>query len=416
MVFVGRVLQVEDSGVLEFKSDSHNLLRVRFEVTESLQGAKVKQLEVLTSPSSCGFRFVPGGEYLVHAGRQGEKPELWTGACSGNGHAGEMKDVIDQLRAHVKQEGPASIYGFATLDPSDMSLQLRASQPVKGAPVRLRNGDQEWRTVTDANGNYEFRDLPPGDFALHASVDGPKAQRQIKLNAGACSEQNFLGAQVAHIAGRLLDSEGKPVPRAKIDIEAVAPARPPRPLLVPTTGDDGRFTYPNLLPGRYRLGVNLESPPHLRFPVGPRMIAVRAYYPSEVVIEQGKNVDGLEFRLPPLPAVRPIQGRIVDSAGRPVRASVGLFDLEYTREHSQVDAVATGDDGVFRLEGVAGRRYTVFALADGPGDREVRTATPVVLEPHGPDGPMVLRLSAPSLFDLCALCERFPVYPIRARP
>src|SRR5262249_17757150 len=156
-----------------------------------------------------------------------------------------------------------------------------------------------------------------------------------------------------------------PISNTVVEIQAVPPTRQPHPIFVPMTDADGRFHFDNLEMGQYVLGFNLRTPPYAHDWYGKRVPYDRSFYPGVadrskatiVTLESSRDVNGLEFRLPPVLNPVIIRGRVIAQDGSPVRATVSLLDLDYLGETAQVDTVRTSADGIFGIQGAEGRRY-----------------------------------------------------------
>jgi hypothetical protein len=67
-------------------------------------------------------------------------------------------------------------------------------------------------------------------------------------------------APPAAVAGRVEDSAGRPVRRALVTLTAAEPSGPPVPDLAVMTGEDGKYSWPHVVPsGRYRVSVSTDQ-------------------------------------------------------------------------------------------------------------------------------------------------------------
>lgn len=168
-----------------------------------------------------------------------------------------------------------------------------------------------------------------------------------------------------YLAGRVLDSAGRPV--ADVQVEA-GPAEEsqeesPWKSFRRRTGKDGDFSF-EVLPGRYRLGVNLEDPP------SPEVPFPLTYYPGAatekdatvVTVADGQRVKDLVIHLPPGLQPRAVPVSVVWPDGKPVeKANVWL--VQVSRPYAVVGGPVshTGRDGFFNLQGFVGIDYVVYA-------------------------------------------------------
>ncbi len=220
---------------------------------------------------------------------------------------------------------------------------------------------------------------------------------------------------MARIAGRLYDSQNNPVPDVLVEIEGVPPTRQPNPIFRPLTDSHGYFHYDNLEMGEYILGVNLASPPDAHDWYGKRLPFPRSYYPGVtdrrqaaiVRLQNSKNIDDLEFHLPPVPNPMIIQGRAELPDGSPVQAFVSLLDLEYPGDTAQVDTVLADVNGSFSLQGLAGRKYGILAQTEQDG---IVRHSAVVYATGDPATDIRLILSQSERSETCEVCARYKIW------
>jgi Carboxypeptidase regulatory-like domain len=411
VVFVGRVETVKQ--IPPLAQDPVPARQVHIVVLEPFRGIEHREVDLVTSMSDCGVKFERNKEYLIYAWRDKESGRLETGACSQTAVAERSQENIQNLREIATGKGPARVFGFATAAPSDLQLPFRASMPLAGVAVTLRSGDQSWRVLTDEKGNYEIRSLPAGDYQMFANLAGPpNDQRNFQLRGGECLRQTVLGVAVGKIAGTLLDSQGTPVPNVLVEIEGVPSTSTPKPFLRPLTDTNGHFESDNISAGEYVLGVNFETPPYAHDWYDKRSPLPRSYYPgvlrrtdaSIVKVQAGQDATDLQFRLPPSPAHLTVKGTVAGSDGSLVEALVSLIDLEYDREHAQVDTVQAAPDGRFSIEAIEGRPYAVFAQLNRDG--RIQHTGLIEISGKATEG-LHLVLTANDAEDACEVCNRY---------
>ncbi|MBI4464716.1 MAG: carboxypeptidase regulatory-like domain-containing protein [Acidobacteria bacterium] len=371
IVFVGQVVWEDQPRIPNSKL--YLPLKVRLLVTEPFRGIEEQEVEFAIGSSSCDVDFRQGKFYLVYAERNKDTNRLETSICAGTGPVEYRGDQLKYLRGLKTGEIQGQVFGFVTRNVQDIQRPYQARAPVPAVSITLRSGEESWRTVTDHEGHYELNGLPPGSYEIFAELpDIPVQQtfRKFELGTQMCSRQNFLAVPVGQIAGRLLDSDGNPVPNVRVEIEVVPPTKPPEPPGGQVFQKDGNFSLTYLEPGDYLLVVNPKGPPNARENYyGRRVPYPRSYYPgvhdrvlAQVLhLEGGQKIENLEFRLPPRLPDLTITGTVVWPNGLPAQADVYLMDLEYPEDSSKVDAARTKADGSFSVTGAEGRRYSLFA-------------------------------------------------------
>ncbi len=115
--------------------------------------------------------------------------------------------------------------------------------------------------------------------------------------------------QVIHLMGRVLDSQGRPIPGARIEIwqanthgRYVHPADSnPAPLdpnfegfAVQVTDDEGRYRFKTIKPGAYRVGEKWTRPPHIHFDVSGRTgrVLTQMYFENEPLNDVDRLLQG----------------------------------------------------------------------------------------------------------------------------
>jgi Carboxypeptidase regulatory-like domain len=278
-------------------------------------------------------------------------------------------------------------------------------QPLRKAIVRLNSPEiREGRsTSTDANGLYEFRDLPGGRYTLLANKGSYvslsfgqtrpfEGARPIELAENQTIDRlDFRLPRGAIITGRVIDEFGEPVADA-----SVSPLRqqytPNGRRMMPQgrmamTNDVGEFRLFGLSPGQYVLSAVLRNAP-MAMPSGDtdeRTGYAPTYYPGtddpeaaqRIILTVGQVVSDLQISLVLTQTAR-LSGIALDGAGR--RLSMGMVMVQ-ARSIGPFFGPMTGSirpDGTFFIAGVAPGDYTLRATGpgmNGPGDASVARVT-----------------------------------------
>jgi hypothetical protein len=209
------------------------------------------QGEALEPTDSDGAFEIPGmraGSYMLFAGAEGWMLEI--------GHNVEVvdrdvTDVIVELSAGVALSGRVEPPGVA-----EVALELEGEVGIANMFEAVKTA--MCRGQSDASGAFTLKNAPPGKFKLRAvAKDGATGTLPITI---AAVDQTGLVVRItprASIAGRVLDTNGKPVS----GIEVTAHAEDERPRMFSmgnmrenaASGADGAFKLVGLDAGKYEV-------------------------------------------------------------------------------------------------------------------------------------------------------------------
>ena len=253
--------------------------------------------------------------------------------------------------------------------------------PVRGADVRIREaGGRENRiATTDSDGNYEARDLLPGNWNVTASKSGFITQQYgqrrpfaapevIELGASRALTIDFILRRAGAIGGRIFDEFGDPVAGARVQVLRSRMTRGRR-SLAPTgvgdqTDDTGAFRLYALPPGDYYVGASLRAATP-ETPSVEAVVGVPTYYPGTPSIAEAQRIRlgpseeqaGISFALSPVRPVR-VSGVVLSSTGAP--AEDASLQLQSTSDIS-ITGVPLGNFGMTQPGGV----FTIVNVAPG---------------------------------------------------
>lgn len=167
------------------------------------------------------------------------------------------------------------------------------------------------------------------------------------------------------IKGKLLQSNGQPLPYTEIELVPVGSnvqindAR-----LLATSSTSGLFSFQNVPDGTYTLSINFDEKPTNLSPYST------FFYPNaasrtqaEVLkVDSTSKLNNLIFRLPPKLIKRKITGTVSWSDGKTVSdAYIFLRDVEYDSTLT-FGEIKTDNNGNFTVYGFEGRKYQVGAV------------------------------------------------------
>jgi hypothetical protein len=294
-----------------------------------------------------------------------------------------------------------------------------ASQPIRDATVALGLADDTeplrwqawWAGATDADGVYQFHNLPAGRFTVITVKDGfagwksvptaasapmaagrqipaiafaPAASRStIELAPGGhASEANLTLYRPSAISGRALGLDGSPAANIPVALYTADTTG----AIVDSRGGwrteaSGAYSIDDVQPGTYYVGVLQQG----------RLQDIDPGALIEVTITEGVSMTNID--VPVLQDRGPsITGRITDATGRVPRITLFEYGTAGTNHRGMLSSF--GSDGTFEIsdrdikpgpvtlmvrgdtdEGPAVALRTI-AVADGPNDVEVVVGKP----------------------------------------
>jgi hypothetical protein len=296
--------------------------------------------------------------------------------------------------------------------PVEVQVRNRASGAgVAGANVTLFALDEltqrtiRYVAVTGPSGSFRFADVEPGQYQVMIEKSGfatfPKDPVQVQPRGAAVAVQYQLSLGIApraKLIGRVLDSDGKPAPRAHVVL-----IRGPELQFVAETDSDGQFAFAQVDEGAY----TLMAAPEMRAPApaggepkaggqrkeGPRTADVATFFPSSLEPTEAQRIAVKgemrikDFRLQSAP-VASVRGVVIDHNGRPVAgATLRLVPVSQQPAHVVLSfdsyffaigegpgpgpEVATGfssNDGTFEFAAVPRGRWNILAQGAAPID------------------------------------------------
>ena len=286
-------------------------------------------------------------------------------------------------------------------------LSADTGAPIRRAQVRISGIEIGSKAaLTDAEGRYEFRDLPAGRFTVNASKSGyvgvqygqtrPFEQgRPIELSDKQVLEKvDIHMPRGSVISGRIVDEFGEPVADAMVTAMRQSWMGGRR-RLVPAgrtgqTNDLGQFRMYGLPPGDYYVSATLRNAESMMFemmgPMGgptgsnPGSGYAPTYFPGtssaaeaqKITLVVGQEAQQTDFALMPVRLAK-ISGVVMSSDGKPVEnAMINMLPVSRSGDIGMMMMSAsarTSKEGQFTVNGVAPGEYTLNA-------RSMRITTP----------------------------------------
>jgi hypothetical protein len=332
-VFIGRVTRSSFS-------------EVWFEVERAFMGVEPGTIGLANGPGNCNLQFTVGDRYFVYASRTRDSGVLTTGMCTRTrplSDAHTRADIAWFTHRQRHKANPTLLTGVV----SDVRIDLAAPiavphRPLAGIKIVALpvDGGPRRTATTRADGSYELIGIPAGRWSITANLPErfePREPASVMIQADRGCAEADIGARIdGRISGQLLDERGEPLRRVGVHladpIEARAVKSPLR-TIDAVTDEDGRFEFRYVGPGRYVVGVNLQTP------LRPGVLNRRRFYgdsldPATATVVQVEAAERRQlppFRLPPLPADRLIT-IVVHAPTSEVARETTLFLTSATRE------------------------------------------------------------------------------------
>ncbi|MFF9059171.1 MFS transporter [Streptomyces sp. NPDC014882] len=230
------------------------------------------------------------------------------------------------------------------------------SAPVPQAAVTLISltGRQLGRSVTQADGSYGLDAPGAGSYVLIASADGFQPQASTVVVDGEPVAYDILLSGTSGLGGVVRAAgTGEPVGHAMVVVTDVRGDL----LATGTTGEQGEFSFAELVPGAVTVAVNAAG---FRPRALPVEVGATGVTRVELVLDAGAQVQGV---------VRAPHGPLAD-------ARVTLVDAA----GNVVGTATTGVDGAYAFTDLDGGDYTVIATGYPP------VATALTVAGTGVDG------------------------------
>jgi len=305
--------------------------------------------------------------------------------------------------ARVAQSGPPPPDPTATA-----SIMGRVSSPtgraIGRAQVQLLPAIDPIRsrvTVTDADGQFAFRDLAAGKFRLVAAKAGfagvevanaespavsdatPRSSRDVEIGIGETRDHIDLTLRAwSAVSGRVVDEAGVPLQGASVQLLAVEFTAGRRRLLPSTRSssivgvglgarlqNDGAFEFPNVPPGQYIVRADRGRSHAREGEFGVTPVVVNGTDVSGVIVRTsaGSSITGQirfeRYNNTPLPAVSAIE--------------LSALPVDYDQAPATQATADVHADWTFELHGINGpRRLELMRPMDGWALKEIVRAEP----------------------------------------
>ena len=263
-------------------------------------------------------------------------------------------------------------------------------QPLRKAQVRIFAPElrENRMATTDAQGRYEFKELPAGRYQITAGKGSYvnlsygqmrpfEAGKPLEiLNGQTVEKVDFSLPRGGVIAGRVMDEFGEPMSDVQVSALRYQFAQGRRRLSnagrTGVTNDIGEFRIFGLAPGQYYLSATLRNA-QMGIETDDRSGYAPTYYPGspnaetaqKITVGIGQTVSDLTMTLTPTRTAR-VTGTALDSQGKPFPGMVMVVQRNGAMFMTN-SAGRVMPDGTFTINGVAPGEYTLQANGGGMG-------------------------------------------------
>lgn len=187
LVFEGEVVAIESLPGSNSTGPRFVKRQVRFTVERVWRGNAADSVTVMTGAGGgdCGYNFRKGRKYLVFASEH--EGRLWTNICSPTKPLDRAAQDLEYLANAATSSTAGRIYGI---------VRASKGRPLSRYTVVLSGPTGQRLTVTNASGEYEFNEMPPGEYAIRVIVhESERAFGRDDVNfrePRACARRDFV--------------------------------------------------------------------------------------------------------------------------------------------------------------------------------------------------------------------------------
>jgi hypothetical protein len=228
-----------------------------------------------------------------------------------------------------------------------------------------------------ATGNFEIRDLPPGNYAIQVNTGSATARVPVAIrNADVDGVVVVISSGIA-IAGQVRADGGPLASGTRIQLRPIVPGASDSPGFAPQTqaAADGTFRFDGVLAGEYRALITPPADNYVKDAQFERTDALNHSF--EISVSRGAPP---AFDIVVSPNVGQLDGIVVDERLQPVPGVQVVLVPDRNRERAELFRSVTSDQsGRFSIRRIVPGDYRLFAWdaleANGYFDPELLKAS-----------------------------------------
>jgi len=239
---------------------------IYFTIEEAFKG--VGGTALVLELDHCGHFFKENERYLVYAHRYNTNQLDVRVGNTRTRPVAEAKEDLDYIRGLSSAEPGSRVFGKITQHTYNIKKNDLDVESLQNIRVTLEGNNERKEVFTDSEGRYEFKRVSAGSYRVRADLPaylgGYAPEETFKLTGRECAPVDFRTWRKAHIAGRVLDVNGKPL--VNVPVTLVSADATPEQILYEAkdkvvwpfsiTNREGHFDFSHLAPGRYLLIIN----------------------------------------------------------------------------------------------------------------------------------------------------------------
>lgn len=262
----------------------------------------------------------------------------------------------------------------------------RGGGPGQAVPPRV--------AVSDREGNFEFRDLPPGRYTAVAqrrgfsgpSIDSPDPSVSVAVANGQTVRAEIFMTPTGVVRGRVRDASGQFAPNVQVEALVIA-YRTGLPYLMPaitkTSDDRGEYRLYGIPPGDYYIGATPRPPSAIAARAGGDR-SVKTFYPNafdisratKITIHGGEDIQNIDIAIQ-TPQMFKISGTVSTTVpvAAPPQTAQGAFAVIQQNQNATVLLILSSRD-LIKPDGGNSGGTSVSVTGTAPGPFEIPNVLP----------------------------------------